>query len=69
MITSRNVVSERHLKKLNEFQKKKSSMGNVTKLSMYIKHTVHNFFSYVLSDEEYKALSYGLDKYIPTPSN
>ena len=36
---------------------------------MYIKHTVHNFSSYALSDEEYKALSYSLDHHIPTISN
>ena len=40
-----------------------------TKSSMDIKHTVHNFFSYVLSDEDYKALSYGLDHHLPTSSN
>ena len=40
-----------------------------TKSSMDIKHTFHNFFSYVLSDEDYKALSYGLDHHIPTSSN
>ena len=31
-----------------------------------MKHTVHNFPSYQLSEEEYKALSYGLDYHIPS---
>ena len=34
----------------------------------YIKHNVHNFSSYVLSNEEYTALSFGLDHHILTKS-
>ena len=34
----------------------------------YIKNTAHNFSSYVLSNEEYTALSFGLDHHIPTKS-
>ena len=34
-----------------------------------MKHTVHNFSSYQLSEEEYKALSYGLDYHIPSQAN
>ena len=63
------VVSKRHLKKLEKFWKRKAVMRNETIPSMYIKHTVHNFSSYVLSDEEYNPLSYGLDHHIPTSSN
>ena len=44
-------------------------MENDTKHSTCIKHTVHNFSSYALSDKEYKALSFGLDHHIPTSSN
>ena len=36
------IVSKRHLKKLGKFWKRKAAMGNETKPSMYIKHTVHN---------------------------
>ena len=36
---------------------------------MYIKHTFHNFSSYVLSDEEYQALSFGLHHHIPNFAN
>ena len=34
----------------------------------YFKHTVHNFSSFVLSNEEYTALSFGLDHHMPTKS-
>ena len=34
----------------------------------YIKHTVHNFSSYVLSNEDYTPLLFGLDSHIPTKS-
>ena len=44
-------------------------MGNERKPSMYVKHTIHNFSSYVLSGEEYKALYYGLDHHILISSN
>ena len=44
-------------------------MESEAKFSIYIKYTVHNFSNYVLSDEEYKALSYGLDHDISTYSN
>ena len=63
------ILSTRHLKKLGKFRKRKALMRNETKSSMYIKHTVHNFSSYVLSDEEHKVLPYGLDHRIPTPCN
>ena len=36
---------------------------------MYMKHTVHNFSSYQLSEEEYKALSHGLDYQLPSKTN
>ena len=60
------VVSKRYLKKLDEFRKREAVMRNDTKPFMYIKHTVHNFSSYVLSDEEYKAFFYGLNHHTPT---
>ena len=36
---------------------------------MYIKHSFHNVSGYVLSDEEYQALSFGLDHHIPNFTN
>ena len=66
--TGLTVVSKRHLKKLDKFRKREAVMGNERKPSIYIKHTVHNFLSY-MSDEEYKALYYELDHHIPTFSN
>ena len=61
-------MSKRHLKKLYKFWKRKAVIGNETKPSMYIKHIFHNFSSHVLSGEECKALSYGLDHHIPISS-
>ena len=46
-------VSKRHLNKLYKFRERKALMRNETKPSIYINYTVHNFFSYVLPDEEY----------------
>ena len=63
------VLLKRHLRKLDKIRKRKAVIGNRMKPSMHIKHTVHNFTSYVLSDEVYKALSYSLDHHIPTSSN
>lgn len=51
--------------KLDEFRKRKAVMENETKPSIYIKHTVHSFASYVLSDEEYKHFEH----HTPTFSN
>ena len=62
-------VLERQLKKLDKIRGKKTVLGNGTRLSMYIKDTVHNFSSCGLSDKEYKTLSYGLDHHIPPSSN
>ena len=36
-------------------------MGHYTKASKYIKHAIHIFFSYLLLDEGYRALSHSLD--------
>ena len=43
---------------------------HLTKPSMHIKYTIHNFFSYILFDKEYDSLSYGLNHHhILTSSN
>ena len=62
-------MSKRHVAKLGNFQKKKISDRNETKPSTYIKRSFHNVSSYVLSDEEYQALSFGLDHHIPNFTN
>ena len=62
-------VPKCHLKKLDKFRKRKTMTENEKKPFVYIKHTVQNFSSYVLSDEEFKTFSYGLDHHIPTYSN
>ena len=38
-------------------------------LVIYIKHTVGNMSSYVLSDEEQLALTFGLDQHVPVKSD
>ena len=59
----------RHGKKLHNLKLKQETTkyANGSKQS-YIKHTVNNFSSYVMSNEEYTALSFGLDHHIPTKS-
>ena len=34
----------------------------------FIKHTVHNYSSYILSEQEKIALSFGLEQHIPNRS-
>ena len=63
------VVLMANISKLDKFQKRKAVLRNETKPFMYIKHTVHNFSSYILSDKEYKALNYSFDHHIPRSSN
>ena len=62
-------IKLRHGKKLHNLKLKQETTkyANGSKQS-YIKHTVHNFSSYVMSNEEYTALSFGLDHHIPTKS-
>ena len=62
-------IKLRHGKKLHNLKLKQETTkyANGSKQS-YIKHTVNNFSSYVMSNEEYTALSFGLDHHIPTKS-
>ena len=63
------VIKLRHGKKLLNLKLKQETTNCVDESKRsYIKHTVHNFSSYVLSNEEYTALSFGLDHHIPTKS-
>ena len=63
------VIKLRHGKKLHNLKLKQetTNYADERKLS-YVKHTVCNFSSYVLSNEEYTALWFGLDHHIPTKS-
>ena len=68
-IGSRRIaISSHHKKKLEKFQGRqhKPKQQNEGKIKRQI---IHNFSSYVLSHEEYIALSYGLDTHIPSNTN
>ena len=63
------VIKLRHGRKLHNLKLKQETTNYVDERKPpYIKHTVHNFSSYVMSKEEYTALSFGLDHHIPTKS-
>ena len=63
------VIKLRHGKKFYNLKLKQETTNYVDKRNRsYIKHTVHNFSSHVLSSEEYAALSFGLDPHIRTKS-
>ena len=68
-IGSRRIAfSSRHKKKLEKFWRRqhKPKQENEEKIKRQI---IRNFSSYVLSHEEYIALSYGLDTHIPSNAN
>ena len=62
------LISIRHQKKIIKFTKnqKKNYENNKSPL---MKHMVHNFSSYALTEDEMIALAYGLDHHIPTNFN
>ena len=63
------VIKLRHGRKLHNLKLKQETTNYVDdRKQSYIKHTVHNFSSYVMSNEEYTALSFGLGHHIPTKS-
>ena len=63
------VIELRHGKKRYNLKWKQETTNYADERKpFYIKHTVHNFSSYVWSNEEYTALSFGLDHHIPTKS-
>ena len=61
-------IELQHGKKLHNLKLKQETNYVDERKRSYIKHTVHNFSYYVLSNEEYTALSFGLDHHIPTKS-
>ena len=60
-------TSLRHEKKLTKFRKNQTHPRDADKIT--IMKTIHNYPSYVLSNEEITALSYGLDNHIPSNIN
>ena len=61
-------ISRHHQEKLIKFRNRQITPEKISE-NKYIKHTVHNFSSYQLSEEEYKALPYGLDHHVPSKTN
>ena len=63
------VIKLRYGKKLHNLKLKQETTNYVNECKQsYIKHTVHNFSSYVMSNEEYIVRSFGLDHHTPTKS-
>ena len=59
----------RHGKNLHNLKLKQETTNYVNERKQScIKHTVHYFSSYVMSNEEYTTLPFGLDHHIPTKS-
>ena len=56
-------IWRRHQKKLINFRNRQTTEEKFSE-NKNMKHNVHNFFSYQLSEEEYKVLSYGLDYHV-----
>ena len=61
-------ISRHHQEKLIKFRNRQTTPEKISE-NKYIKHTVHNFSSYQLSEEEYKTLSYELDYHVPSKTN
>ena len=61
-------ISRRHQKKLIKFRNRQTKTEKISK-NNYMEHTVYNLSSYQLSEEEYKALLYGLDYHVPSKTN
>ena len=63
------VIKLRHGRKLHNLKLKQETTNYVDERKRsYVKHTVQNFSSYVLSNEEYTARSFGFDHHIPIKS-
>lgn len=60
-------ITLRHEKKFKNLKERNNKHNDDPKRN-YLKHTVHNFSSYVLSDDESTALSFGRDHHIPIKS-
>ena len=63
-------ISTRHTKKINKLCRRQQQIRSAQNQSTtYLKHTVCNMSSYELSDEEHRALSFGLDHNIPSKTD
>ena len=66
-IKSRSKASS-HEKKLNNLGKAQKSTVKDNLNLKFIKHSVHNYSSYIFSEQEKIALSFGLEQHIPNRS-
>ena len=62
-------ITKCHLRKLDQFHRRRSTPTNEKVTFSHIRNIVNNFSSYSLSNEEYKALLFGLDYHIPNQSS
>ena len=63
-------ISTRHTKKINKLRQRQQQIRSAQNhTTTYLKHTVCNMSSYELSDEEYTALTFGLDHHIPSKTD
>ena len=68
--TKEKAISTRHTKKINKLRQWQQQIISAQNHSTtYLKHTVCNMSCYELSDEEYTALSFGLDHHIPSKTD
>ena len=69
-VSSRRVaISVRHKKKIEKFRGRQHKQEQPYAEMKFNKHIVHNYSTYSLSNEQYIALSYGLDTHIPSRTN
>ena len=62
-------VWARHLEKLEKLRLRQNNVSPRKNNLVYLKHTICNVSSYQLTHKEKRALSYGLDHYIPSKAN
>ena len=69
-VSSRRVaISFRHKKKIEKFRGRQDKQEQLYAEMKFDKHIVHNHSTHSLSNEQYIALSYGLDTHIPSKTN
>ena len=62
-------ITKRYPRKLDKFRRRTSSPINEDVTCSRIRNTIHNFSNYSFTNEEYKALPFGLDYHIPNQSS
>ena len=62
-------ITTRHLNKLSNLRNKRSTYSSNSNHISFIKNTICNMSAYLLTEDEYNALAFGLDQHIPTRTN